>query len=310
MSEAAEVIERVRALALGAEVAAPGRGRTAERHRFLFEVTRDDEVSVGRLLEAHLDAVAIIDEAGGQAPEPGVVYGVWASEGGEPLRYDDAAQTIDGPKRFASGVGLVDRALVTAVGEDEAPLLVDVSARGGPTLELDASGWVAPALAATRTGTVHARRHRADAVLGPPGWYLTRPGFWHGACGPASCWAGAAAGVVDAAERLVDDDPHRRAHLGAMVARRWQLAALLDAAGAEIDRDPLDVIVARRRAVALRHGVERGCADVLDHFAQATGPRPLVSDRTVSQRVADTHLYLRQFHAERDLVALAGPASP
>ena len=35
--------------------------------------------------------------------------------------------------------------------------------------------------------------------MGTPGWYVERNGFWHGAVGPAACWAGRAAGLVDAA---------------------------------------------------------------------------------------------------------------
>jgi hypothetical protein len=45
-------------------------------------------------------------------------------------------------------------------------------------------------------------------------------------------------------------------------------------------------------------------ADILDRFGQALGPRPFVGDAAVNQRWMDTHLYTRQHHAERDLVAL------
>ena len=59
-----------------------------------------------------------------------------------------------------------------------------------------------------------------------------------------------------------------------------------------------------RRALSLRHTVERLCTDVLDRFGRAFGPRPYVGDAAIAQRVADIHLYLRQDHAERDLEAL------
>lgn len=146
---------------------------------------------------------------------------------------------------------------------------------------------------------------------GAPNWYLDRVGFWHGACGPAACWAGAAVGLVDAAELATDDDPHRRAHLGALRAHAWALAAVLRAAGDEIDRDPTDVTAARSRAVALRQTVERAVDDILDRVGRSLGPRPFVGDAVVSQRWSDTHLYVRQHHAERDLEVLGrGPAFP
>ncbi len=136
--------------------------------------------------------------------------------------------------------------------------------------------------------------------MGGPGWYLDRVGFWHGACAPAVCWAGAAAGLLDAAEALVDDDPHRRAHLGALRSYAWSMRALLSAAGDEIDEWPDDVDRARARAHAVRYTIERIATEMLDRFGRAFGPRPFTRDAAVSQRWSDTHLYLRQHHGERD----------
>jgi hypothetical protein len=145
----------------------------------------------------------------------------------------------------------------------------------------------------------------AGDVVGTAQWYLERAGFWHGACGPAACWAGGAIGLIDAAARLLDDDPHRSAHIGALIAAQWSLTALLDQAGDEIDRDPADRRAAELRARSLRYIVERTCTDVADRFSRAFGPRPFVSDGAVSQRFADLHLYMRQHHGERELGAIA-----
>ena len=53
-------------------------------------------------------------------------------------------------------------------------------------------------------------------IIGGPGWYLDRPGFWHGACGPAACWASGAIELVDFAMRQKREDAHTLAHLGAI----------------------------------------------------------------------------------------------
>ena len=37
-----------------------------------------------------------------------------------------------------------------------------------------------------------------DAAVGPPGYYLRRPGFWIGSAGVAACWYGGAEGLFDA----------------------------------------------------------------------------------------------------------------
>ena len=56
----------------------PGGGDTASRFEGLMALTRHD-VALGRLVEAHADAVAILAEAGRPA-EPGILYGVWAAD--------------------------------------------------------------------------------------------------------------------------------------------------------------------------------------------------------------------------------------
>ena len=295
----------------------PAAGRTADRLLALFDLARAQPVAVARLAEAHTDAVAILHEAG-RRPEPGAVYGVWASAGpsdvclsagGGPCQAGSGY--LHGTKPFASGLGIVDRALVTARDDrsaTRASVLLDVPIRDG-AVRFDLDGWACDALRDSATGAAEflALPVREDDIVGGPGWYLGRVGFWHGACAPAACWAGAAAGLLDAAEDLVDGDPHRRAHLGAMRSSVWAMGALLSTAGREIDEWPDDVALARARAYAVRATVERLATDVLDRFGRAFGPRPFTRDASVAQRWSDTHLYLRQHHGERDL-AEAGRA--
>ncbi len=286
----------------------PGGGATSTRLAELSVIARRGSVSVARLVEAHTDAVAILHEAD-RVPEPGAFYGVWASQtttAGVVL--DESGTTIRGSMGFASGLGIVDRALVTTRTSD-GTVLVDVDVRhgGGDSVVGDVGGWASPALVDTATGSVAFVDHpvAVSDVLGDPGWYLRRPGFWHGACGPAACWAGAAQGLVDVSSRLVDDDPHRRAHHGALVAHDWTLASLLDAAGRQLDAEPGDVAVGERVARSLRFAVAGICRDVMDRFGRAFGPRPYVQDPDAAQRVVDLDLYIKQHHAERELPHIA-----
>ncbi len=301
----------------------PGSGRTAERHVALFDIARTHPVSVARIVEAHTDATSIL-HAADRTPRDSALYGVWASAGSsDGTRIDrrcrEVSETsspptvINGTKPFASGLGIVDRALVTAAwgahsdsSAASASVLVDVDVTPCSSIVTDLTAWSTPALAESATGSVRFDEHPVDdnEVIGEPGWYLERVGFWHGACGPAACWAGAAAGLVDAAEHIVDADPHRRAHLGAMRSDVWALRAMLASAGREIDDDPDDGSRAQQRALALRHQVERTSTDILDRFGRAFGPRPFAHDADVNQRWLDVHLYLRQDHGERDLAVL------
>jgi hypothetical protein len=141
-----------------------------------------------------------------------------------------------------------------------------------------------------------------SACLKGGNWYLERPGFWHGAIGPAACWAGGAISLVNAARKLNRRDAHARAHLGAMEAAAWSLTALLDRAGTEIDQDPKDAgQQARRRALMVRHLIERTATEVLDRFGRATGPQLLAFDHEVARQHGALTIYMRQCHAERDL---------
>ena len=290
------------------ELPDPGCGQTSDRLLALFDLARTRPVSVARLAEAHTDAVAILHEAGRQ-PVPAALYGVWASAGPDDVHVRttaDGLQQLPGLKPFASGLRLVDRALVTVIDQPSGERLLYDVALDHPTVRSNTDQWVCDALRDSATGAAEFVDHHVapDDIVGGPGWYLARVGFWHGACAPAACWAGAVAGLLDAAEDLVDDDPHRRAHLGALRADTWTMRAVLSEAGRQIDEYTDDVERARSRAYAVRHTVERLSNDVLDRFGRAFGPRPFTTDAAISQRWADSHLYLRQHHGERDLAEL------
>jgi alkylation response protein AidB-like acyl-CoA dehydrogenase len=282
----------------------PGRGQTGARHQALLEIGRRD-LSLARIAEAHADALAILAEAG-HVPREDALYGVWASEASRaPVvakRTSNGEWQLDGLKQYCSGATFTSAALVTARADD-AVLLFDVALDQAGVWAED-STWATPAFADTATRPVSFNRVRvaSDRLLGKDNWYLERPGFWHGAIGPAACWAGGAASLIDAATTLNRRDPHSRAHIGAMQAMSWGLNTLLEKAGDEVDADPQDKQQeARRRALKVRHLIERWCVEILDRFGRATGPQLLAYDQHSARQHMALTLYIRQCHAERDL---------
>lgn len=191
------------------------------------------------------------------------------------------------------------------VAAPEGGLLVLVpGALVGPE-RIDASAWKVAALRDTCTATVEldALVLPPGAEIGPPGWYLDRPGFWAGAVGPAACWAGAAIGLVHLAVRQAPGDPHSLAHLGAMVAGERSLRSILDVAGREQDAGG-GAASARRRALEVRHLVDERCADIEERVARCLGPRSLAFDADAAERRQAISIYRRQCHGDRDLAAL------
>jgi alkylation response protein AidB-like acyl-CoA dehydrogenase len=290
----------------------PGQGATPLRHDALKRWGAKD-LSLARIAEAHTDALAILAEAG-QSARPGWLYGVWASDGpAGRLTYTRLANgdwILQGTKQFCSGANFLNAALVTAHG-GAGILLLDV-ALDDAGIRPQPSGWESAAMADTDTVAVDFNDVEVPAsrVVGGSDWYLSRPGFWHGAIGPAACWAGGALSLIEAAAQLARKDPHSRAQVGALQSLGWALNAYLDRSGREIDADPQDKMrEARVRALKVRHLIERACTEVLDRFGRATGPQLLAYDAHVARQHVALGLYIRQCHAERDLETIPAAAS-
>jgi alkylation response protein AidB-like acyl-CoA dehydrogenase len=289
------------------EMPLPAGGETAQRHLRLMEFGRRN-LSLARLAEAHYDAIAILAEANCSAAG-GAIYGVWASEiPGKALELLRAREGlfVRGSKMFCSGGSLIDKALVTVTNPEPRLIVIDLRSSAG-TIVIDDSPWKTRAFQETRTATVtfsNTPVSEAD-IIGTPGWYLKRPGFWHGATGPAACWAGGAEGLVDYALNQTRKDSHTLAHLAAMQASVWAMRSFLESAGRQIDEYPDDTANAQRRALIVRHVTEQACTDILRRFARAYGPYPLSMDEEIINRYQELDLYLRQSHAERDLETLA-----
>ncbi len=292
---------RLRALT-GVDLPPPAGGRTAARWLTMSSWARSGSVSVARLAEAHHDALGILHEAGLE-PGPGI-YGVWAAQSASDVLVDLEDLTLSGRKHFCSGLGIVDRALVVAADAEGNPFLVDTTVVPTAHVHHDPTGWQSPALADTATGSICFERHPGDRIVGETGWYLSRPGFWHGAIGPAACWAGAALGLVDIARSATDPTTFEHIALGELAAEEILLAGMLTTAGHSADNQPDDRLIAQRCAYGVRHLVERSASRIADSFSRAFGPRPFVADSSTAQRLADLHLYLRQHHGLRDLAAL------
>ncbi|WP_434992042.1 acyl-CoA dehydrogenase [Arthrobacter sp. Ld5] len=299
---------------LGTAVPLPGSGRTALTWQLLTTLAAAD-LTVARVVEPHLDALAILDQAGmgspaGPAGLPAGTWGVFAAEApGVALTASegpDGTWTLTGVKPWCSLADHLDAAIVTAHVREGKRRAFAVDLRADGVIPEPAGAWISHGLAAVTSCSV--RFEDAAAVpVGDADWYLTRDGFAWGGIGVAACWFGGALGI---ARTLVEASRHRAPdqiallHLGRVDAALHGIRTALAAAADAVDDGRAGgqegaLLAARVRSLSF-DGAER----VLEAAAHALGPAPLAFDERHAARVADLHLYLRQHHAERDDASL------
>jgi alkylation response protein AidB-like acyl-CoA dehydrogenase len=287
----------------------PGHGETWRRFEVLASEAAAD-LSAGRLIEGHVDALAILAEARMKTFEESATYGVWAARtpsGGTMADVVPGGWLLSGSKPFCSGSGIIDRALVTAQAPDGYRLF-DISLKDH-VARVHEDSWPAIGMADSQShtlefgGPVITENH----AVGPPGFYMNRPGFSFGAAGVAACWFGGAVGLVDALVDSLADEPseHVLSDLGLSVARLAAMREVLRSVANAIDIDPEDSSrKAHFRSLVARQVVHDGALEVLERVASAGGARPLCHDEVQSRRAADLFVYLSQHHGGSDAAQL------
>jgi alkylation response protein AidB-like acyl-CoA dehydrogenase len=302
------VVDELRRLADNGDLTLPPPGVDTPRRWAALAALGRVDLAVARLAEGHVDALAILAEAG-RPPVPDALYGVWAARSGG-TGAQLTANGLEGTVRFCSGLTTVDRALVVATtpgGDGSTCRLVEVDlSKAGIVREPER--WQAIGMDATDSGDIRFEGVEVteDMVIGPPGWYLSRPGFALGGGGVAAVWLGGTAGVVDDVVALLAGtskvDEHQLAHLGAVHTALRGAETLLADAATRVDATPdadLALLMSTCRAAA-----ERAAWETLDRVPRITGATPLCRDHAFAQRLADLQVYVRQHHGERDLAAL------
>ncbi|HEY5336229.1 MAG TPA: acyl-CoA dehydrogenase, partial [Mycobacteriales bacterium] len=184
----------------------PGGGHTRTRWSALARLAGRDLV-LARLVEAHADAVAILAELGGAAVGPDDRFGVWAAEvPGSVVTADETGLQVhlSGNKDWCSGATLLTHALVTVRRGDERLLCAVRLDHEGVCAGADT--WAAAGMRRADTRTVRFTSVPAT-VVGAPGSYLDRAGFWPGGMGVAACWYGGSATLAEPLRRRVSRHP-------------------------------------------------------------------------------------------------------
>ncbi|GIT78713.1 dehydrogenase [Leifsonia sp. LS1] len=292
----------------------PGGGSTDERFRGLARIAEAD-LTAARVLEPHVDAVAIMAEAGRNdlSAAKGTTWGVFAAEapGAAVQAVEDGGRwLLSGRKAWCSLGGELSHGLVTATTLDGEARMFAVELTP-PAVRAEPAAWVARGLPEVVSGPL--RFDRASATpIGGAAWYLDRPGFRWGAIGVAACWWGGCLPIASALRERVRARPqdalgaarlgelHRALEAGRLAVR--DAAARIDAAAAGRADDAPDL-------AALAHSVRGIVADAvvvaLAAAREVLGPAALAFDEGLARRCADLELYVSQYHRGRDDASLA-----
>ena len=273
------------------------------------------DLALARLFEGHVNAMRLVETHAAPAVlrrvrrevAEGAVLGVWGADGPEPLRFVErprGVRRLQGTKRYASGLGLVTHAIVTATARADASprmLLVEAGdpARHGP------GAWTASAMRATRSGVFDATGLEAgcEAVVGEPGALMIEPhfegGIWRYCAahvGGAEALAGAVRDALGASGRL--RDPLQRARLGHALAMLEAARCTVEAAASAVEGSaggpPERIERAVARALLAREAVEALCVEVLALAEKALGMAAQDVAGPVDRIRRDLSLYLRQ----------------
>ncbi len=278
--------------------------------RLLREVAAVD-LSLGRLIEGHVNALSLIEiyaDAGLRASAArdaaqGHLFGVWGADAAPAVQAE--RNLLTGAKRYASGLGAVSRAVVSAATPEGQRLFVIAA---DDTARQDQSSWDMSGMQQSHSG-----RFDCDGLtgrpLGPPDIYTREPHFVGGTWRIAAVTLGATIGLIDRASRVLASRDHLDSE--AQLLRLGPLAGRVVAAWPAIERagriasGPEGAAAPERAAalsVSMRLLTEDLGQDAIAAIERSVGLQMFAATDPVGAAARDLACYMRQ--AARDAFTL------
>ena len=298
-----------------------GPGQTGALLGLLSELGRGN-LSLGRIYEGHANALQLIAAYGTRSQVAAAaddacagrrLFGVWNTEAADGITITPmmaGRYRLAGAKTFASGAGVVTRALVTGRlpdgGWQMCLLPLDEVATSA-----DASWWRPMGMygSASFKVDVSGVEIGQEALIGPPDAYQRQPWLSAGAIRFAAVQLGGAEALFDVARAELrslgrDGDPHQRARFGQLAVAIESGRLWLRGAAPHIDQllagecagTPDEELLLRVVAYVnmARTAIERICLDTIELTQRSIGVRGLLKPHPVERLVRDLSLYLRQ----------------
>ena len=296
-------VEQLRQAGALSPLLPPQSGAEADELCSLLTLVGQGNLSVGRILEAHVNALHLIARYGTAIRyEATGLHALWVTDpptGGLTMRRRGSRITLDGAKQFCSAAGHAMSAVVTARDEHGDTRMLVLPLRIGERV----TALPAPlqGMRAAVTGAVDFSGCEAsdDALLGGVGDYLREPDFSAGAWRGSAVALGGLIALLDhgvaqlrASGRL--DGAHGQARLGhATIAR--ETCRLWVKAAARAAEDAAAETGHRVATVGLaRIAVETACLDAMRLLQRSLGLSAFRQGNPVELICRDLSTYLRQ----------------
>ncbi len=318
---AAPVPRALGGLGLGTEA-----GGSATLLALLAEIGRGN-LSLGRIYEGHANALQLIgtygtpaqvEAAAEAARDERLLFGIWNTEADDGVTIEPVGAgryRLHGAKTFASGAGVVARAIVPGRLPDGGwqmclVPLDRVAARIDPSWWRPIGMYGSASFKVDVTGVELGEEH----LIGVPDDYKRQPWLGAGAIRFAAVQLGGAEALYDIARAELrslgrDGDPHQRARFGQLAiavegGRLWLRGAapFLDLACESTclghspdnatDAAAFEQIVAYVNMA--RTAIERVCLDTIELVERSIGVRGLLRPHPIERLVRDLTIYLRQ----------------
>jgi alkylation response protein AidB-like acyl-CoA dehydrogenase len=279
----------------------------AEHLSDLLQMLGYSHVAVGRLFEAHVNAVRLIAIHGSPSQisraatdiAAGHLIALWVTDSAtSPLRANESGK-LQGIKSICSGAGHIERSLVTCLHPDGTTRLAYLSINSASATKLQASPQ---GLRAATTGQVDfgGMSITKDDWIGHPGDYLREPDFSAGAWRTSAVTAGCLSRLVDLAiDHLVQrnraGNPHQQARIGRAwiareTARHWISSTARIAEG--VEPAPPEAIVAGVNFA--RIAIESASVEALNLVERSVGLPAFLVGTEIERVRRDLGTYLRQ----------------
>jgi alkylation response protein AidB-like acyl-CoA dehydrogenase len=274
------------------------------------------DLSLGRIFEAHVNAIELIRQYGtprqmeavALAAQAGDLFALWVTDSPEHSVQLSRELTLSGEKWFCSAAGSAKQALITAQTEAGSQMLLVPHLAEVPVTD---RGVKLSGMRAAKTGSIDLNGVglHEDALIGAAGDYLREPTFSTGAWRSSAVAAGGLAALIDITRdqlraRGRADNPFQRMRFGQSVIAHETGRLWMQETVKRVDSGPAEEAVAYVNLA--RTAVETACLDALRHIQRSLGLSAFMQGSKVERIARDLATYLRQPATDDVLLEAAG----